>query len=327
MFRGSRIVNFLGESTRKFAIGYVLVGTTILLTIIVNLIFKRNVFLSLENIMNVLRQASIVGVVAMGQFFVLISGSIDLSVGSIVGVACIVYAAVFKLGGIEMMPVAFAAALFSGVLMGLINGVLVSYLNITAFIATLGIMLIGRGAIYVATGAYPITGLAKGFAYFGRGLIFGIPVPAIIMFLIAFVTIIIAEKKATGLYMYAIGGNIEAAYLSGIDVRKYKMLALVICGFCCGLGGIILAGRLNSGHPTAGEVGVLFESIIACVIGGVSLAGGIGKAVNVLLGALFITMLANALTLLGVESYLQQVITGVVFIIAVEYDVYRRMRS
>lgn len=232
MFRsssiGGRIANFLGESTRKFAIGYVLVGTTILLTIIVNLIFKRNVFLSLENIMNILRQTSIVGIVALGQFFVLVCGLIDLSVGSIVGVSCIVYAAVFNLGGIEMMPVALVAALFSGVLMGLINGVLIAYLNITAFIATLGIMLIGRGAIYVATGAYPIVGLPKGFAYFGRGLIFGIPVPAIIMFVIAFVTIIIAEKKATGRYMYAIGGNAEAAYLSGIDVgakqEMYKIL-------------------------------------------------------------------------------------------------------
>jgi ribose transport system permease protein len=184
-------------------------------------------------------------------------------------------------------------------------------------------MLIVRGAIYVGTGAQPIFGFEKWFNYPGRGWIIGIPVPVIIMFVAYIILIFFAERKRAGRYLYAIGGNEDAAYLSGINVKNYKMLALIICGVLCAIAGIILAGRLDSGQPNAAEGDLLFDSIIAVVIGGVSFTGGKGKLVGVLFGALFMTILSNGMTLLGIDSYVQTVAKGVIFIFAIALDVFR----
>jgi ribose transport system permease protein len=188
-------------------------------------------------------------------------------------------------------------------------------------------MLIVRGAIYVATGAQPIFGFEKWYNYPGRGWIIGIPVPVIIMFVLYIILIIFAERKKAGRYLYAIGGNADAAYLSGINVKRYKLLALVICGVLCGIAGIILAGRLDSGQPNAGEGDLLFDSIIAVVIGGVSFSGGKGKLLGVLFGALFMTILSNGMTLMGIDSYVQSVAKGIIFIFAIALDVYRNRET
>jgi ribose transport system permease protein len=268
-----------------------------------------------------------VGIVAAGQFFAIVTGLIDLSVGSTVALAGITYAALFKIGGTEFMAVAILGALLVGLVVGIINGSLIAYLRLTPFIATLGMMLVIRGAIYVATGAQPIFGFTKGFNYPGRGWILGIPVPVIIMFILYIILIIFAERKRAGRFLYAIGGNTDAAYLSGINVRRYKVLALVICGVLCAIAGIILAGRLDSGQPNAGEGDLLFDSIIAVVIGGVSFTGGKGKLLGVLFGALFMTILSNGMTLLGTDSYVQQVAKGVIFIFAIALDVFRNREA
>ena len=325
--RSLKLKNFVKDSSKNFAIIYVVIGLILILWLITRLVLGSNVFLGSNNIINILRQVSVVGIVAAGQFFAIVTGLIDLSVGSTVALAGITYAAIFKIGGTEFMPVAILGALLVGLIVGIINGSLIAYLRLTPFIATLGMMLVVRGAIYVATGAQPIFGFEKWFNYPGRGWIVGIPVPVIIMFILYIVLIIFAERKRSGRFLYAIGGNTDAAYLSGINVKRYKVLALVICGVLCAIAGIILAGRLDSGQPNAGEGDLLFDSIIAVVIGGVSFTGGKGKLLGVLFGALFMTILSNGMTLLGTDAYIQQVAKGVIFIFAIALDVYRNRET
>ena len=319
--------NFIRESSKNFAIVYVVLALIIILIFVTRFVLNSYVFLGSANIINILRQVSVVGIVAAGQFFAIVTGLIDLSVGSTVALAGITYAALFKIGGTEMMPVAIIGALIVGLMVGIINGSLIAYLRLTPFIATLGMMLVIRGAIYVATGAQPIFGFEKWFNYPGRGWIIGIPVPVIIMFILYIILIIFAERKRAGRFLYAIGGNADAAYLSGINVKRYKMLSLIICGVLCAIAGIILAGRLDSGQPNAGEGDLLFDSIIAVVIGGVSFTGGKGKLLGVLFGALFMTILSNGMTLLGIDSYVQQVAKGVIFIFAIALDVFRNRET
>ncbi|MCK5571073.1 MAG: ABC transporter permease, partial [Spirochaetes bacterium] len=266
------------------------------------------------------------GIVAAGQFFAIVSGLIDLSVGSTVAMTGITYAAIFKVGGTELMAVAILGALFVGLIVGLINGALIAYFRLAPFIATLGMMLIVRGAIYVATGAQPIFGFEKWYNYPGRGWILGIPVPVIIMFFLYIILIIFAENNRAGRHLYATGENAVVAYLSGINIKSYKTLAMVICGVLCAIAGIILAGRLDSGQPNAGEGDLLFDSIIAVVIGGVSFTGGKGKLLGVLFGALFMTILSNGMTLLGTDSYVQSVAKGIIFIFAMALDVFRNRK-
>ncbi len=321
--RSLKFKNFIRDSSKNFAIIYVVMGLILILWIVTRLVLGSNVFLGSANIINILRQVSVVGIVAAGQFFAIVTGLIDLSVGSTVALAGITYSVIFKIGGTEMMPLAILGALIVGLIVGLINGSLVAYLRLTPFIATLGMMLIVRGAIYVATGAQPIFGFEDLFNYPGRGWIFGIPVPVIIMFVLYIIFIIFAERKKAGRFLYAIGGNADAAYLSGINVKRYKVLALIITGVLCAVAGIILAGRLDSGQPNAGEGDLLFDSIIAVVIGGVSFTGGKGKLLGVLFGALFMTILSNGMTILGIDSYVQTVAKGIIFIFAIALDVFR----
>jgi ribose transport system permease protein len=325
--RSYKLRNFIRDTSKNFAIVYVVIALIFILWLITRLFLGSNVFLGSANIINILRQVSVVGIVAAGQFFAIATGLIDLSVGSNVALAGITYAAIFKIGGTEFMAVAILGALFVGLIVGLINGSLIAYFRLTPFIATLGMMLIVRGAIYVATGAQPIFGFEKLYNYPGRGWIIGIPVPVIIMFVLYIILIIFAERKKAGRFLYAIGGNADAAYLSGINVKRYKMLALVICGVLCAIAGIILAGRLDSGQPNAGEGDLLFDSIIAVVIGGVSFSGGKGKLLGVLFGALFMTILSNGMTLLGIDSYVQSVAKGIIFIFAIALDVFRNREA
>jgi ribose transport system permease protein len=259
---------------------------------------------------------------AAGEFFVIIAGMIDLSVASTLALSGIFYAMILKTFGIAFMPLAILAALVVGLLVGLFNGIIVSRFNIPAFITTLGSMLIVRGIVYLSTNSYPITGLPEGADYVGRGWLFGLPFPIFIVAIVYIFAIIFSEKKRSGRFLFAIGGNAEAARLSGINVKRYQTLAYVLCGIISAVSGIIMAGRLGSGHPNAG-LNYEFEAIIAVVIGGVSFSGGKGKALGVLFGAFFMTMFLNGMTLLAVDSNVQNVIKGFVFILAIGVDVLR----
>jgi ribose/xylose/arabinose/galactoside ABC-type transport system permease subunit len=308
--------SFLSRTSKEYAIIYILLGLFILLSIV------ADYFLTGENQINIVRQGAIFGILAAGEFFVIITGMIDLSIGSTAALAGIIFTMIVKAGGIEMMPVAILVGLLVGLVVGLINGLLVSRLNIPPFIATLGTYLAVRGVVYMSTNAYPIVSLDDGFNYIGRSFILGVPVPVLIMILVYIVAIVLSEKKKTGRFFYAIGGNEEAAYLSGINVANIKTLSFTVCGVMSAIAGIILMSRLASGQPNA-AIGYEFEAIIAVVLGGVSFAGGKGKALNVLFGTLFIAMLVNGMTLMNINPFAQQIIKGVVFIVAIWNDVIR----
>src|SRR3990172_12978664 len=304
------IENFFLFSTREYAIVYMLLGLFVFLSA------TAQNFLSLDNMVNVFRQSAIFGILAAGEFFVIISGMIDLSVSSTAALAGILFAMIIKAGGVEMTPLAILAGILAGLVVGIVNGLLVSKLRIPPFIATLGSYLYVRGFVYVSTNAYPIVSLDEGYNYLGRGFILGIPVPVIIMVLVFLFSIILSERKKLGRYFYAIGGNEEAAYLSGIDTVKIKTLAFTVCGLLSAIAGIILMSRLGSGQPNA-AIGYEFEAIIAVVLGGVSFSGGKGKALNVFFGTIFVAMLVNGMTILNINPFVQQIIKGVVFIVAI----------
>jgi ribose transport system permease protein len=209
-----------------------------------------------------------------------------------------------------------------GGVIGLINGLLVTKFNIPAFIATLGTMSGARGLVFLMTNAYPVIGLPEGVAELGRGYFIGIPIPVIIMIIIFAVVYFISEKTKLGRFIIAMGGNDEASYLSGIKINFYKNTTFIISGALSAVSGIILTARLNSGQANSG-VGYEFDSIIATVIGGVSLVGGKGKALGVLGGAIFVTTLINGMTILDISSYLQQILKGAVLIGAIALDVFR----
>jgi len=307
---------FIRKSSQDYAIIYILLGLFTLLS------FTANNFLSLNNMVNVFRQSAIYGILAAGEFFVIISGMIDLSISSTAALAGIIFAIVIKAWGIAMMPVAIVFGLLAGILVGIINGLLVSKLEIPPFIATLGSYLYVRGIVYLSTNAYPIVSLPSEYNFIGRGFLWGIPLPVIIMAVVYVISIVLSEKKKIGRYFYAIGGNEEAAYLSGINSIRIKTIAYAVCGLMASIAGIILMSRLGSGQPNA-AIGYEFEAIIAVVLGGVSFSGGKGKALNVLFGTLFIAMLVNGMTIMNINPFAQQVIKGVVFILAIWNDVLR----
>jgi len=314
------IRTFIKISSQDYAIIYILLGLTTLLS------FTANNFFTLNNMVNVFRQSAIFGILAAGEFFVIISGMIDLSISSTAALSGILFAMIIKAGGIQMLPLAILAGLVSGIIVGWINGFLVSKLKIPAFIATLGSYLYVRGIVYMSTNAYPIVSLDEGYNFIGRGFILGVPFPVIIMALVYIISIVISEKKKLGRFFYAIGGNEEAAYLSGINSDRIKTLAYIVCGFMASIAGIILMSRLGSGQPNA-AIGYEFEAIIAVVLGGVSFSGGKGKALNVLFGTLFIAMLVNGMTIMNINPFAQQIIKGVVFILAIWNDVLRNKPS
>ena len=282
-------------------------------------------FLSFNNIMNVLRQISMIAILAAGQFLVLVAGGIDISLGSIVGLAGII----FSMGMVKwgMAPIVAALlAVFIGGISGFFNGFQDAIVGIPAMIATLGTQGVARGLTYVLTNAYPISDLPESISFLGRGYLLSIPWPVIIMLIVFLIIGFISQKTKFGRFVYASGGNPEAAYLSGIKVKKVKITTYVIAGCLASLSGIILVSRLASGQPNAG-IGWEFEAIIAVIIGGVSLAGGKGKIFGVLLGAILVGLLTNGMTLLNVSSYYQQIVKGLVLVFAVGLDVYQTRKQ
>lgn len=290
-----------------------------LLAIIVVVTALEPGFLSLNNIFNVLRQVSINALIAFGMTFVILTGGIDLSVGSILALSSAFVAGMMVDGQHAVM--AIALGLIAGAVLGAFNGAVITYGKVAPFIATLATMTIYRGLTLVYTDGRPITGLGDStwFEMLGRGYFWIIPVPAVTM-LIAFGILYFILKKTTfGRHTYAIGGNEEAAKLMGIGVNKVKVMIYSLSGMLAALAGIILTSRLNSAQPTAGTSYEL-DAIAAVVLGGTSLAGGRGWIVGTLIGALIIGTLNNGLNLLGVSSFFQLVVKGAVILFAVLLD-------
>ena len=281
-------------------------------------------FLTVSNLLNVAQQTSINAIVAAGMTFVIISGGIDLSVGSIVALSGVALGVLLQ-GG-QPAPIAIAGCAVVGIMCGLINGALISIGRLPPFIATLGMMSVARGAALLATEGRPVSGFDERFRWIATGNLGFIPAPAIVMIGIYAIAHIVLTRTTFGRYVYAIGGNEEAARLSGVSIAFHKTAIYCVSGLMSAAGATVLTARLNSAQPIAGMMYEL-DAIAAVVIGGTSLAGGQGSLGGTLIGALIMGVLRNGLNLLGVSSFLQQIVIGGVIVGAVLVDTILKRRS
>lgn len=274
-------------------------------------------FLTTNNILNILVQSSLIAIIAVGQTFVILTGGIDLSVGSIVAFTS-VGVGLMLVGGVPIWLAIILGSLI-GAAVGFVNGVAVTYGKIPAFIVTLGMMSIARGAALALNSGRPVSGLPFSFDLVASTRIFGIPIFVFYMLAVYLVGYVVLYKLRLGRYLFAIGGNRKSTKLAGINVKKYEASAYIISGLLAGLGGVLLTARLNYATPLSGSAYEL-DTIAATVIGGTSLSGGEGGLFGTLIGALLLGTLRNGLTLMNVVSYYQQIIIGSVIILAVFYD-------
>jgi len=304
-----------------------------LLLLVIGFALLEPRFLHPLNILNVLRQVSISGLIAIGMTFVILTAGIDLSVGSLLALAGLVGAYVskggladrFAIGAADVTgnPVwmAAAAAIAIGLIGGAIQGAAVTRLRVPPFVVTLGGLTAFRGAALLFSGGGPISGFEPDFAWWGQGRIGMVPVPVIIFFAAAIIAHLVLRYTAFGKHVYATGGNERAAALNGVPTRGIILSVYMISGFFCGLAGFLLAARLNSAEAVAGS-GLELTVIASVVIGGTSLFGGIGTILGTVIGALLIGVLTNGLVLLNVSSFIQQIVIGVILVAAVALDQY-----
>lgn len=275
-------------------------------------------FLTTGNLLNITRQVAVNAILATGMTFVIISAGIDLSVGSVLALSGCVMALALK-AGVGIFP-GILIGVGVGSLCGLANGFMTGVMRVPPFIATLGMMSIARGLALVVTKGYPVFDLPEGFSYLGTGYLWDIlPVSLLFTFFVLLAAHFVLTRMKLGRYVYVIGGNEEAAVLSGVNVRASKVLIYTICGFLAGLASVLFVSRLNSAQPTAG-IAYELDAIAATVIGGTSLFGGEGSIGGTVIGTLIMGVLRNGLNLLNVSSFWQQVVIGVVIVTAVYVD-------
>ncbi|RPJ59152.1 MAG: ribose ABC transporter permease [Acidobacteria bacterium] len=274
-------------------------------------------FLTVSNLINVAQQTAINAVIAAGMTYVIITAGIDLSVGSVLALSGVVLGSALRAG--IPLPMAILVALVVGFSCGLVNGLLITRGGLPPFIATLGMMSVARGAALMYTGGRPISGFSESFRVLAIEEFLHIPSPVWIMLAVYLLGHLVLTRTKLGRYAYAIGGNEQAALLSGVNTKWYKTLVYGLSGMLSGLAAVILTARLNSAQPIAGIMYEL-DAIAATVIGGTSLMGGEGRVVGTLVGALIMGVLRNGLNLLGVSSFLQQIVIGSVIIVAVLID-------
>lgn len=293
----------------------------ILLFICISLALAAPQFLQVSNLTNVARQMSVIAIISVGMTYVIASGGIDLSVGSITAFAGCTTALLIVNG----YPLIFCilVGLGLGALVGLVNGVLVVYIKLAPFIATLGTMAIARGLVLVLTRGYPIQPFPKEFNLIGRGYLGFLPIPVLIMIVIIVIGHILLSRTKIGRYIYYIGSNVNAARLSGLNVKGTVLFVYTISGFLAGLASIVLTSRLTSAQSNMGS-GFELDAIAAVVIGGASLFGGEGTVLGSLIGAALMGVIKNALILLGVNVYWQSVVIGGIIVIAVSIDALRK---
>jgi ribose transport system permease protein len=311
---GSRAKVLLGQNGALVAL--------VLLSVVMAVLSP--VFLSTQNLLNVGVQAAVVAILAFGQTFVIVSAGIDLSVGSIAALASIVTAYTATTSGVNPL-LAIVIGLLTGVAAGFVSGALVAFGRLPAFIATLAMLSIARGLALVLSDGVPIA-QPSAVAWLGSTIGGWLPVPVIVMMVFGGLAAFILNRTYSGRAMYAIGGNEEAARLSGINVRRQQLVIYSLSGLFAAVAGLVLAGRLASGQPQA-AAGYELDAIAAVVIGGASLAGGSGRAFGTFVGALVLAVIRNGLNLLNVSSFWQQVVIGAVIALAVLSDTLRRRRA
>jgi ribose transport system permease protein len=274
--------------------------------------FSTQYFFTLNNFFNILRQGSINIIIAMGMTVVILTGGIDLSVGSLVALSAVVVAQLSQVLGINIW-ISVVLGIVTGIMLGFVNGSIICYGKIPPFITTLGMMGIARGIALIVTSGYPSKPFQEEFLWIGNGDVMRIPYMFIIAMVVLLIILFFLKQTPMGRYMYAVGGNEEATLYSGINVSKIKILAYTISGACCGIAAIVMASRINSAPPAAGQ-GYELNAIAAVVIGGTGLSGGEGSVWGSLLGALIMAVLTNGLNLLGVNTSVQTALIGAVII-------------
>ncbi len=279
-------------------------------------------FFSFENFINILLQNSNIAILAVGLTLVILLGEIDLSVGGVEAFGCVVVAWMMVRGGLGMVP-SILLALLAGTLCGVVSGFFVAYFRFHSFVSTLAMMGIARGFALIYTEGASIYGLPESFRFIGQGAVGPIPTPIIVAAAVLLLAHLLLTQFRLGNHIYAVGGNIEAARLAGINVGRVKWVVLSISGFCSGLAGVIMASRLNSGQGTIGETDLL-DAIASVIIGGTSLMGGVGTIPGTIVGVLVVSVIRNGLNLLGVSSFWQMVAIGAIIICAVLIDEIRR---
>lgn len=322
--------NMLIRLIRKTFIGMGVLPFLILIATVIFALLSDN-FLTVRNLLNVSRQTTYLIIVTMGQMLALLTGGFDLSVGTIVALSSVVGAmamaamnTAFPDAATLVIIVGLLAGMGAGLAVGAVNGLGVSVFNVNPFMMTLGMSSVGFGIALYLTGGVPVYGLPETFSdVFGFGRLLGIPTPVIITAGLILVMYLLVNWTRIGRYFYAVGGNIKASALSGINTKLVLFLAYIFCSALATISGLLLTARLETGEANIG-VSMPLESIAACVIGGVSLKGGVGRVENVVLGALFIGLIQNGMNLARIESYLQTVVIGILLIVAVASDQFRQ---
>lgn len=274
-------------------------------------------FLTIDNLTKVLRQVAVVGIVTVSMTMVILTGGIDLSVGSMLGLTSVILAKLMVSG--LSIPIAIMITLIFGMILGLFNGFLINKIKISPLISTLGTMTIYSGITYIITGGGSIFGFPKAFEFIGQGYILGIPVPIIILVITYAIGFFILNNTRFGRYIYGIGANEKASILSGVDVIKIKYAVYILSGLLSSIASVVMLSRINSALPNTGT-GLEFDVVTAVVLGGVSVNGGEGRLQGVIIGLLIIGILSNGMILLGVGEYFQTVVKGVVLLTAVGID-------
>jgi ribose transport system permease protein len=333
----SAIESGTGEGfAARFAKGLAGAGLLPLLLLIVVVVMSlvEPNFYGVINILNILRNASFLTVVAIGQALVLIAGGFDLSVGATIALASVVAAKVMAWGALAYpsqpglaIAMGVLASLGCGVAVGLVNGLCVAKLKISGFVVTLGTMSATAGVALMITNGIPVYGMPKTFVQdFGRAQWLGLPTAVYVALALIAIMAFVQRRTILGRYIYAIGGNAVAAVVSGVSTQLYEVSTYVICGFLAALTGVLLTAQVGSGQASFGGDRMMLQSIAAAVIGGVSLRGGVGRVEIVAVSALFLTILTNALNLLRVDSRLQPVFLGIIMVAAVALDVASQRR-
>jgi len=316
----SRLALGASAFAAEWRIELAMLGALFLLCVVLSVLAPR--FLTIGNIGNLFWQATTVGIIAIGQTFVILTGGIELSVGGVAAISAMV-------GGIVLMHTGMGVGLVSillmGVVVGTVNGFLVAYTQLAPFIVTLGMMSITRSLTYVSTSGHSLTGLPAAYRFFGSADVFGIQLYSIMFVGLFIVGQVVLTKTKLGRFWYSIGSNEEAARLAGVGIRFYKSLAYVISGLLCAVGALILTSRLAAVDPDTG-VGMELDTIAAVVIGGTSLSGGRGSLVGTFIGVFLITILHNGLNLIGVSPFWQGSAVGAVIIVSVLVDRLLRRR-
>lgn len=306
---------------QEFVKRHVLIG--VLIALFIFLSFANENFFTWQNMMTVLRTSSMNGIIALGMTLVIISGEIDLSVGSAVAFAGCLSAWMvqrFTRGGMEMLPaivISSIIVLIAGILIGLFTAWMRNSFKVPSFITTLGLLTILSGFAYLLTGGFPIASYPQWFGYLGAGFIGGVfPFQALILIVVFIAIFFLLNYTAFGRSVYAVGGNVESARLSGVNVRRIRSISFGITGFLAALSGLMVSSQIMAGTPSVGTNGEM-TAISSIIIGGASLSGGVGRVTGTLIGILFLGVILNGMTIMGISSYWQHVVRGALVIVAV----------